>query len=171
MNQSTIILLASARKESETLEVVEKIFIGKNIPCIDLLDEKISLYNYAHEYPADDGFYTIIERCLDYKNIIFATPIYWYSMSGILKIFFDRLTDIVTVEKSLGRKLAGKKMALIALGTDPEIPPGFEMPFHLTATYFNMHFLGFLYCCTKNKKHMELSPERVNEFLKIFENK
>lgn len=170
MNQSTIILLASARKKSDTLEVVEKIFPAKNIPCIDLLDEKISPYNYAHEYPEGDTFYSLVQRCIEYENIIFATPVYWYSMSGISKIFFDRLTDIVTVEKSLGRKLAGKKMALIAVGTDSEIPTGFEIPFLSTAGYFNMHFLGSIYCCTKNNGKIDLSPEKINEFLKIFDN-
>lgn len=169
MSSSTIILLASARKESDTLRILEKIFHAKDIPCVDLLDEKISPYNYAHAYPGDDSFYTLIEKCISFDKIIFATPVYWYSMSGLLKNFFDRLTDIVTVNKSLGRKLAGKSMAVIAVGTDAEIPPGFETPFKSTAAYFDMRFLGSIYCCTNNDGRMELSMEKINEFLKVVE--
>ena len=32
----------------------------------------------------------IIEK---YDTLIFATPVYWYSMSGIMKVFFDRKND------------------------------------------------------------------------------
>ncbi|MCP4458779.1 MAG: NAD(P)H-dependent oxidoreductase [Cytophagales bacterium] len=38
-----------------------------------------------------------------------ATPVYWYSMSGIMKVFLDRIYDVLTIEKELGRKLHGKK--------------------------------------------------------------
>ncbi len=169
MSNSTIILLASARKESDTLRIVEKIFHAKDIPCVDLLDEKISPYNYAHEYPEDDCYLSLVQRCLEFDKIIFATPVYWYSMSGLLKNFFDRLTDIVTVKKEIGRKLAGKSMAVIAVGTDLQIPPGFETPFKSTAEYFGMRFLGSIYCCTKNDGRMDLNRAKVNEFLKIVE--
>ena len=54
---------------------------------------------------------TIISK---YDTIIFATPVYWYSMSGILKVFIDRITDLLTIEKELGRKLRGKKMAVVS---------------------------------------------------------
>lgn len=169
MSSSTIILLASARKESDTFKIVEKFFPAKNILCIDLLDERIAPYNYTHEYPGNDSFYTLIEKCIEFEKIIFATPVYWYSMSGVLKNFFDRLTDIVTVKKEMGRKLAGKSIAFIAVGTDAEIPPGFETPFKSTAEYFDMRFLGFTYCCTNNDSRMELSPEKINAFLKAVE--
>ncbi len=44
-----------------------------------------------------------------YDVLIFATPVYWYSMSGIMKVFFDRITDLLTIKKDIGRKLKGKK--------------------------------------------------------------
>ena len=52
---------------------------------------------------------------VQYEQIIFATPIYWYAMSAQLKTFFDRMTDLLTIHKPLGRQLRkGKKMFLIA---------------------------------------------------------
>ena len=41
MKKSTIILLASARKESDTLHIVDEIFSTNKTTCIDLLDKKI----------------------------------------------------------------------------------------------------------------------------------
>lgn len=83
--------------------------------------------------------------------IVFATPVYWYAMSGSLKIFFDRLTDLVTTSKELGRALAGKKVYLFATGTDEELPFGFDTPFIKTSEYFSMSFKQSIYfCVTKN---------------------
>lgn len=169
MKKSTIILLASARKNSDTLRIVEEIFSTKKTTCIDLLEKKIAPYNYEHIYPEDDQFMDTVLRCLEFENIIFATPVYWYSMSGVLKIFFDRLTDVTRKEKTIGRKFAGKSVAVISLGTDPGIPPGFDIPFQSTAEYFDMKFLGSIYCCTKNIGRMDLNSEKVNEFLKVIE--
>ena len=37
-----------------------------------------------------------------------------------LTMVFDKLTDIVTVRKDLGRRLAGRQLWLVACGADPE---------------------------------------------------
>lgn len=78
-------------------------------------------------------------------------------MSGHLKVFFDRLTDLVTVDKPIGRKLAGKRMFLIAVGADAALPPGFEEPFRRTAAYFEMDFISTIYGQTDHvrKRHNE----------------
>lgn len=60
----------------------------------------------------NDDYLNLMKQILDkYETLILATPVYWYSMSGIMKVFFDRLTDLLTIEKELGRKLRGKKIA------------------------------------------------------------
>ncbi|MBS1730176.1 MAG: NAD(P)H-dependent oxidoreductase [Bacteroidetes bacterium] len=169
MQDSTIIILASARKKSDTLQVVERIFHQRNMHCIDLLDQQIAPYNYEKKYPAEDNFQEIITQCITFQKIIFATPVYWYSMSGMLKNFFDRLTDIVTINKELGRKLAGKSIGFIAVGADPEIPPGFETPFTSIAHYFDMQFIGSIYYCTKNERIKDLNIQKLSEFLKRVE--
>lgn len=57
-------------------------------------------------------YLNLMKQILDkYETLILATPVYWYSMSGIMKVFFDRLTDLLTIEKEFGRKLRGKKTA------------------------------------------------------------
>jgi multimeric flavodoxin WrbA len=79
------------------------------------------------------------------QHLIFATPVYWYAMSGLMKVFFDRLTELITTSKPLGRAMKGKCCYLISCGTDAELPPGFDVPFRLTAKYFEMEFVSSHY--------------------------
>jgi multimeric flavodoxin WrbA len=73
-------------------------------------------------------------------------------MSGTMKIFFDRLTDCLQIEKETGRKLRGKTMAMISCGSDAEIKPGFEMPFRESANYLGMKYVGEIHTWVENEK-------------------
>lgn len=147
--QGPVILLASARKNSDTEKYLDVLLKGIEHTRIDLLDYCISPYTYSHDYPVDDNFTEIMERVLTFDKIIFATPVYWYSMSGLLKTFFDRFTDLVTFQKQIGRRLAGKTTALFAVGAEAELPGGFEIPFQATSIYLKMNYAGGLYYSTK----------------------
>ncbi len=80
--------------------------------------------------------------------VVFATPVYWYAMSGAMKAFFDRMTDLLETSKELGRQLKGKGFWLIASGTDLALPEGFEVPFARTAEYFGNQYRGSEYLYT-----------------------
>jgi multimeric flavodoxin WrbA len=84
------------------------------------------------------------------KNIVFATPVYWYAMSGVMKIFFDRLSDLISTSKPLGRGLAGKSVYLFSTGSELEMPDGFEVPFKRTAEYFDMNYVKSIYVSVKD---------------------
>ncbi|WP_066504715.1 flavodoxin family protein [Rufibacter sp. DG15C] len=144
-----LILLASARKESDTAAFVQKVFQDTPHQVLDLLDYQVGPYRYENDYPAQDEFLKVVDQLLQHQVIVFATPVYWYAMRGHLKTFFDRLTDLVTVQKPLGRKLQGKSVFLIAVGADDSLPDGFEVPFKLTAKYLNMKFGSCLYASTE----------------------
>jgi multimeric flavodoxin WrbA len=113
---NTLVILASARKNSDTQKLVELVFKDTEYTLIDLLDYKIE------QYPADDEFLKVVDAMLLHQLIVFATPVYWYSMSGYMKVFFDRLTDIVSTQKHLGRRLKGKQTAAISVSTDEDLP-------------------------------------------------
>ena len=144
-----LIILASSRKNSDTQKLVELVFKNADITLVDLLDYKIEQYNYEEEYPVDDDFLKVVEQMLSHQLIVFATPVYWYSMSGYMKVFFDRLTDIVSSQKHLGRKLKGKHTALITVSTDEELPEGFEIPFKRTSDYLDMEYVGCFFSPAK----------------------
>jgi len=145
----TIILLGSARKDSHTRTLLRNVFNEISHDLVDLLDFKIAPFDYNAQYPADDNFLELADRMIQAKNIIFATPVYWYSMSGILKNFMDRFTDLVSVEKEKGRALAGKNVYLFSVGADQFHPDGFEVPFRETAKYLGMKYNQGVYISSR----------------------
>lgn len=104
---------------------------------IDLRTLKIDAYTYEG-VTGEDDFLMVAEKMKAADNIVFATPVYWYSMSFSLKNFFDRLTDLLSTYKPIGKALKGKKTYLISTGTDSDLPEGFEVPFRSTSDYFDM---------------------------------
>jgi multimeric flavodoxin WrbA len=63
-------------------------------------------------------------------------------MSGIMKVFFDRFSDLVRIEKETGRKLRGKNMGVISNSHDSEIESTFYIPFQKSAAYLGMNYIG-----------------------------
>ncbi len=155
MNRKPLVILGSARKESNTRKLINLIFSEIDIELIDLLDYYLQPYNYEGNYSKDDHFVEICNTILNHNKIVFATPVYWYSMSGIMKIFFDRLTDIITIHKDIGLKMKDKNVFLISTGSEDSLPSGFENPFRLTSNYLNMNFIYTYYCKTDNLENTQ----------------
>lgn len=141
-----LIILASARKESNTAKLVHQLFEHDEADVMDLLDYTLSHYRYNADYPPEDQFMELMGHILQHRQLVFATPVYWYAMSGLMKVLFDRFTDIVTIRKEFGRSMKGKQCFLIAVGADEALPQGFEVPFRLTSDYLEMDFKGTYYC-------------------------
>jgi len=140
-----ILILASARSDSNTMRAVKQLSPVKEYVLIDLREKQIGHYDYNHDKNVGDDFLAIANEMSKSETIIFATPIYWYAMSGLLKVFFDRLTELLSTHKQIGKALKGKKIYVISTGSDPCPPAGFDNPFKLTAEYFEMEFAESLY--------------------------
>jgi len=137
--------MGSSNSHGNTRKIVDAIITKTNADFIDLNTYKVSYFDYEHGNKADD-FVKIATQMVQYEQIIFATPIYWYAMSAQLKTFFDRMTDLLTIHKPLGRQLRkGKKMFLIACSSDSVEYEGFIMPFKNTAEYLGMEYGGHLH--------------------------
>jgi len=147
----TIILLGSARKDSHTRTLLRNVFNGIDHDLVDLLDFKIAPFDYNAKYPEGDQFQDLADRMVEAENIVFATPVYWYAMSGILKNFMDRFTDLVSVNKEKGRALAGKNVYLFSVGADQFHPHGFEVPFRETAKYLGMKYHEGVYISSRGE--------------------
>ncbi len=97
--------------------------------------EEINLYEYRIEdctgcvsdeqlacrYPCviNDDMKIIYDKILESDGVIFATPIYWYSPSGIMKRVIDRLTAFENMILIDGRSwVEGKVAGVIAVGND-----------------------------------------------------
>ena len=96
--QIPLIILGSARQQSDTKSFVDFVFNKIDHKLVDLLKYNISSYNYTGTYPTSDNFKQLTEEILNHDIIIFATPVYWYSMSGLMKNLFHRFTDLVTIK-------------------------------------------------------------------------
>ena len=149
--KKTIIILGSARKDSHTRTLLRNVFNGIDHDLVDLLDHYIAPFDYDAQYPNKDEFPELTEKLLEADHVIFATPVYWYAMSGLLKIFMDRFTDLVTVHKEKGRALEGKNLYLFSVGADPEPPEGFEVPFRETAKYLGMKYHEGVYISSRSE--------------------
>ena len=59
-----------------------------------------------------------------------------------MKVFFDRITDLLTIEKELGRTLLRKKMAVICCSNGENLGEHFWLPFSETAKFLGMEYVG-----------------------------
>lgn len=140
-----LVILGTARDDSNTLKALRSHFPDVDYDLVSLHQLEIGYYTYDVEKRKPDDFISIAQQMQAADHIVFATPVYWYSMSGIMKVFFDRLTELVTTRKEIGRSLAGKEVSVFATGADRDAPPGFEVPFQRTAEYFKMSYAGTIY--------------------------
>src|ERR1700722_6098373 len=120
--QSTIALFSSSRRAGNTGQLIDRIALELNIEVVDLAGQHMSSYDYDHLNRNDD-FEPLIKRVLACDQIIFATPIYWYAVSPAMKVFLDRISDLLETPDLLseGRRLRGKNAYVVctSTGNDP----------------------------------------------------
>ena len=143
---TALAILGSSRADGDTARLLDAVLAHlPDAERVDLGALKIAPYSYMHEHAGDD-FLPLARQMLKAKAIILASPVYWYSMSAQMKIFFDRLTDITDAPyKAIGKQLAGKTLFTVASGGSASAPSCFTEPFSETAGYFNMNWGGILY--------------------------
>lgn len=162
-NYRTIIIQASSRSIGNTNQIIEVFRENYEADVVDISQLNIGFYDYEHRNGKDD-FLPTMKRIVEYDLIIFATPVYWYSMSGSLKTFLDRITECLKTEKDTGRKLRGKNMAVISCGSEETEVEGFFVPFKLTAEYLGMNYLGEVHTWVEGLVPDEKVLRRINEF-------
>jgi len=136
-----IAILGSSRSDGNTRRVLDAVLNGRSVELLDLSAHPLTPYDYQHRNESD-SFLAFAARMAEAEVLVLATPVYWYSMSAQLKVFFDRLSDLITIRKDLGRSLAGRQVYAVTSSTTPELPNGFEVPFQLTCEYFAMRWSG-----------------------------
>ena len=159
-----VVIVGSSRNDGDTLNLTNQLIEKSKWNIINLNDYKFSYFDYKHKNRNDDYLNLIKEIVEKYDTMIFVTPVYWYSMSGIMKVFFDRFTDLLTIEKKLGRKLRGKKMAVISCSIGENLGEHFWLPFSETANYLGMEYIGNTH--TISGKENEL---KIIEFIEMIE--
>lgn len=166
-NRVTIVL-GSARGNGNTASAVLHLRrqLRKKVNVADLSVLTVGSFDYARHDDRDD-FRSVIGMMLASEHIVFATPVYWYAMSGTMKTFFDRLTDLLhdPGNRTVARALAGRNVWLLATGTDHCLPSGFHEPFARTAAYFGMVWREAFY--SRSVKGAPLTDESLLEAEKL----
>jgi multimeric flavodoxin WrbA len=140
-----IIILGSSDSNGKTRQLTDELIKNTDWDFVDLKTKNIQHFDYEYQNQADDFLPLITEIIENYDLLIFATPVYWYTMSGMMKVFFDRFSDLLKIHKPLGRQLRTRKMAVICSGADKVLVNGFYMPFRESAKYLGMEYLGEFY--------------------------
>ncbi|MGE6256406.1 flavodoxin family protein [Heyndrickxia sporothermodurans] len=95
-----------------------------------------------------DDYSSIIERVLQHDIFIFSTPIYWYSMSGAMKLFIDRWSQTLRDSKfpQFKTSMSSKKAFVIAVGGDEPYIKGLPMiqQFQYIFDFMGISFDGYV---------------------------
>lgn len=96
----------------------------------------------------DDDYDTIINALLESDLIIFSTPIYWYTMSGIMKNMIDRLSHAIRDDRfpQFKEQLKSVEAIVVAVGGDEPKIKGLPLiqQFKYTFDFLNMQFSSYI---------------------------
>jgi multimeric flavodoxin WrbA len=139
----TVALFASSRRNGNTGQLMDRIAGELAIEVIDLSRHCISEYDYEHRNRGDD-FEPLMRRVLTYDQVLFATPVYWYSVCPPMKVFLDRISDFLDLPDLLdeGRRLRGKRAYVVCTSIYDEVPASFIGAFVETFSYLGMRYGG-----------------------------
>lgn len=166
MDSKGVIIQGSARSFGNTRKITDCVADLSKFDVIDLSDKDIRAFDYEFRNNDDDFIPLMAEVVEKYETLVFATPIYWYSMSGLMKNFVDRFTDLLQTERDIGRRLRGKKMAMISCSGDENVPGYFPGPFVDTAEYLGMKYLGDVHTWIEDDTVPPLVEERLDLFVR-----
>jgi len=166
---NAIILFASSRRNGNTGKLTDRIASELGIEVIDLCKKEISAFDYDHQNRNDD-FEPLMEKILKFENVIFASPIYWYSVAPSMKVFIDRISDYLDLPDLLqsGRKLRGKKGYVICTSINDHPDEPFLNAFKETFAYLGMEFGGYINANCNNGYKAELYESDIKSFVEIF---
>ena len=151
----SIAILGSARSDGNTARVLARLVDGLPCDTLDLSRQRIAEFSYAQAYADGDEFLAIVERIVAAPVTILATPVYWYSYSAPMKRFVDRFTDLLFAHKPLGRKLRGRRFALLSTGSDPKPDELLNAAYRGFCNYLSITNLGIAYAQEDGPFHDE----------------
>ena len=166
-----IAIFASARRNGNTGKFIDWISGELGIKVIDLAEKDISPYDYEHRNINDD-FIPLMNELLNYEQIIFVTPVYWYGPSAQMKIFIDRTSDFLDVEelKDIGRRLRSKTAYIVCTSISSDADSSFLNALKDTFEYLGMSYGGHIHANCENGYIHNNYQEDVEAFVASVKN-
>lgn len=165
-----VIIQGSSRRNGDTNLITKYLNKNNQFDLVDLNDYTIGHFDYEFRNSSDDFIPLMRELIQNYETIIFATPVYWYSMSGLLKVFFDRISDLLKTHKDLGRALRGKSMAMLSVNNSDQEVEGLNLAFIQSAEYLGMSYLGDVHTWVIDGSIPSSSKEKIDQFQNLLIN-
>ena len=143
---STVAVFSSSRSNGNTERLLSSVASKINIDIIDLSEYTFSEYDYDHKNQ-DDDFLPLMNKVIAYEKIIFASPVYWYSVTLTMKKFLDRISDLLELPHILdtGRRLRGKTAFVLSSSVSKEVSNSFISAFEETFEYLGMSYGGCIH--------------------------
>ncbi len=156
------LLLGTSNKNGNTSLLSKYVASDVNATVFNLDDYSIAPFDYNYQN-LDDDFIPLATELLSYDHIIFATPVYWYTMSAQMKLFFDRITDILHVKPELEKKFRQLNCSVISTGASPVVENCFESVFKNCFTYLGMNYKGLVYCYCEETFNLSTHKENIQQ--------
>lgn len=147
-----LVLNGSGRQGGNTQQLTEVALAGLPYTQIDLREKRIiPIMDQRHAVggfgPVDDDYEEVISEVLKSDILFFATPVYWYGISGSLKNLVDRWSQSLRDSRYDFKQLMGEKQAyVITVGGDQPRIKALPMIQQLQYTFdfVGMKFSGYL---------------------------
>ncbi len=147
--------VGSPRKGGNTDTLVEQVLAGA--ADADHQTEKIYLADYAltpiDPVYGEEANWTdprqgvadqLIDKIVAADAVVIGTPVYWFSVSGLLKLFIDRWALYQRSGQRLRDLTSGKKLVVVAAmaDNDTDYLKAVLAPLHYTAKWLKMQWAG-----------------------------
>ncbi|KRN05552.1 flavin reductase [Liquorilactobacillus sucicola DSM 21376 = JCM 15457] len=95
---------------------------------------------------ADDDYDQLLTKLIASKTIIFATPIYWYGVSGLLKNFIDRWSESLATVPNFREIIKNKRIYVLIVGGDAPHIKGLPIieQFNYICEFLNWQFVDYV---------------------------
>ena len=145
-------LLGSTRKNGNSEFLAHKIVEGTEHTIVSLADKHIEpIVDLRHTEdgfsPVNDDYEDLVKLIQDHDVLLFATPLYWYGMSGPMKNFFDRWSQYLRDERfHLKEELTKKKAYVVITGGSSAKIKGLPLvqQFSYIFEFVNMEFTDYM---------------------------
>ena len=166
---NTIAIFSSARRNGNTGTFLDQLAKQITMDIVDLAELNISEYDYQHRN-IDDDFIPTMKKITQYEHIIFACPVYWYAVTPQMKIFLDRLSDLLDLEelKNLGRLLRSKQCYVLSTSISQNIAPSFIGCLTATFDYLGMNYKGYSHLDCDLGYNQAAADKEIANFVALF---
>lgn len=147
-----LVITGSPRKKGNSFAMVEAFVneaekLGHSVKRFDAAFMKIggchacqTCFKTGKACSFDDDFNIIAPAIMEADAIVFATPVYWYSIPSQIKGVIDRIFSFCVA----GKDIAGKKCCLITCCEehDPTVMDGVRVPIERSAALLKWEMAG-----------------------------